>query len=116
LEAAVSKLALTTGLLDGASSSADLGAADHLVASVFHIREIPSWAEPFSAYLLSGDLPASAAEARQLQCRARAYTIINSEMYKRSMSMIYQKCIKPEEERELLRKIHQGECGHHASS
>jgi hypothetical protein len=46
----------------------------------------------------------------------RAYTLINSELYKRSVSGIYQKCIKPEEERELLREIHQGECGHHASS
>jgi transposase InsO family protein len=32
------------------------------------------------------------------------------------MSGIYQKCIEPEEGRELLREIHQGECGHHASS
>jgi hypothetical protein len=33
-----------------------------------------------------------------------------------SVSGIYQKCIEPEEGRELLREIHQGECGHHASS
>jgi hypothetical protein len=32
------------------------------------------------------------------------------------MSGIYQKCVELEEGRELLRKIHQGECGHHASS
>jgi hypothetical protein len=32
------------------------------------------------------------------------------------MSGIYQKCIEPEEGRELLREIHKGECGHHASS
>jgi hypothetical protein len=29
---------------------------------------------------------------------------------------IFQKCIEPEEGLELLREIHQGECGHHASS
>jgi hypothetical protein len=94
----------------------DLGAADPLVASVFHIREIPSWAEPFSNYLITGDLPQDEAEARQIQRRAGAYTIINSELYKRSMSGIFQKCIEPEEGIELLREIHQGECGHHASS
>jgi hypothetical protein len=32
------------------------------------------------------------------------------------VSGIYQKCIEMEEGRELLREIHQGECGHHASS
>jgi hypothetical protein len=93
----VSKLALTAGQLDGAGSSADPGAMDPLVANVFHIREIPSWAEPFSTYFLSGDLPASEAEARRLKRNARAYTIINSELYKRSMLGIYQKCIDPEE-------------------
>jgi hypothetical protein len=62
--AAISKRALTAGQLGEAGPSADLGATDPLVASVFHIREIPSWVEPFSNYLLSRDLPASEAEAR----------------------------------------------------
>jgi hypothetical protein len=61
-------------------------------------------------------LPQDEAEARQIQLRAGAYTIINSELYKRSMSGIYQKCIELEEGRELLKEVHQGECGHHASS
>jgi hypothetical protein len=114
--AAVFGLAPTAGQLDKAGTSLDPGAADPLVASVFHIREIPSWAEPFSNYLITGDLPQDEAEARQLQHRAQAYTIINSELYKRSVSGIFQKCIEPEEGLELLREIHQGECGHHASS
>jgi hypothetical protein len=87
-----------------------------LVASVFHIRKIPSWAEPFSNYIITGDLPEDKAEARRLQRRAQAYTIINSELYKRSVSGIFQKCIKPEEGLELLKEMHQGECEHHASS
>jgi hypothetical protein len=32
------------------------------------------------------------------------------------VSGVFQKCIEPEEGIELLREIHQGECGHHASS
>jgi hypothetical protein len=94
----------------------DPGAANPLVASVFHIREIPSWAELFSNYLITGDLPQDKVEARRIQRRVGAYTIINSELYKRSVSGIFQKCIKPEEGIELLREIHQGECGYHASS
>jgi hypothetical protein len=114
--AAVSRPAPTAGQPDKADTSTDPGTADPLVASVFHIREIPSWAEPFSNYLITGDLPKDEVEARRLQCHAQAYTIINSELYKRSVSGIFQKCIEPEEGLELLREIHQGECGHHASS
>jgi hypothetical protein len=109
-------MAPTAGQLGEASTSIDPGATDPLVASVFHIREISSWAKPFSNYLLTGDLSPNKTEARRLQCHAQAYTIINSELYKRSMSGIFQKCIKPEGGRELLKEIHQGECGHHASS
>jgi hypothetical protein len=61
-------------------------------------------------------MPWDEVEARRLQRRAQAYTIINSELYKRSVSGIFQKCIEPEEGIKLLREIHQGECGHHASS
>jgi ribonuclease HI len=104
------------GQPDEAGSTTDPGAADPLVASVFHIREIPSWVEPFSNYLITGDLPQDEAEARRIQRRAGAYTIINSELYKRSVSGIFQKCIELEEGMELLREIHQGECGRHASS
>jgi hypothetical protein len=41
-----------------------------MVARVFHIREIPYWAEPFSNYLLTGDFPLNETEARRLQHRA----------------------------------------------
>jgi hypothetical protein len=44
------------------------------------------------------------------------YTIINNELYKRSVSGIFQKCVELEEGQELLKEIHQGECGHHVSS
>jgi ribonuclease HI len=50
--------------LDKAGTMTDPGAADPLVASVFHIWEIPSWAEPFSNYLITGDLPQDEVEAR----------------------------------------------------
>jgi ribonuclease HI len=114
--AAGSMPAPQAGQSDEAGTTTDPGAADPLVASVFHIWEIPSWAEPFSNYLITRDLPQDEVESRRLQHHAGAYTIINSELYKRSVSRIFQKCIEPEEGIELLGEIHQGECGHHASS
>jgi hypothetical protein len=79
--AADSRPASTASQLVEAGTSIDPGAADPLVASVFHIREIPSWAEPFSNYLLTGDLPLNEIEARRLQRCTQAYTIINNELY-----------------------------------
>ncbi|KAK1613761.1 hypothetical protein QYE76_019278 [Lolium multiflorum] len=38
------------------------------------------------------------------------------QLYKRSVSGVFQRCVEPTEGIELLREIHQGECGHHASS
>jgi hypothetical protein len=53
--AAVSMPASVASRSYEASTSTDPGATDPLVASVFHIREIPSWAEPFSNYVITGD-------------------------------------------------------------
>jgi hypothetical protein len=114
--AAGSTTALPAGQSDEVGATTDPRAADPLVASVFHIREIPSWAEPFSNYLITGDLPQDEVEARRLQHRMGAYTIINSELYKLSVTGVFQNCIKLEEGKELLREIHQGKCEHHASS
>jgi hypothetical protein len=60
------------GQSDEAGTTTNPRAADPLIASVFHIREIPSWAEPFSNYLIIGDLPQDEVEARRLQRRAGA--------------------------------------------
>ena len=61
-------------------------------------------------------MPEDPTEARHMQRRAKAYTIINMELYKRSVTMVLQRCVDPEEGREMLLEIHQGECGHHACS
>jgi ribonuclease HI len=76
----------------------------------------PEWARPIMAFMLDGVLPAEEDVARRIQRRAKAYTIINGKIYKRSVTRVLQKCVEPEEGQEILKEIHQGECGHHASS
>jgi hypothetical protein len=83
---------------------------------VFTAREVPSWARPIMNFMVNGQLPADEAEARQVMRRSKAYTIINKEIYKRSATGVLQRCVKSAEGQEMLREIHQGECGHHASS
>src|SRR4051812_34494957 len=48
--------------------------------------------------------------------KSKAYTIINNELYKRSVTDVLQRCVDPTEGQEIVREMHQGECGHHASS
>jgi hypothetical protein len=87
-----------------------------LLVSVFEIRCVPSWAQAFLYYLADGKLPENRVQARQIERRAKAYTIINHQLYKHSVSGVFQRCVEPAEGIELLREIHQGECGHHSSS
>ncbi|KAK1643827.1 hypothetical protein QYE76_061632 [Lolium multiflorum] len=83
---------------------------------VFVVREAPSWVEPIKEFLINGTLPVDENESRRIQRRSKAYTIINGEVYKRSVTGVLQRCVEPEEGKEMLEEIHRGECGHHASS
>ncbi|KAK1625910.1 hypothetical protein QYE76_000225 [Lolium multiflorum] len=83
---------------------------------VFVVREAPSWVKPIKEFLINGTLPVDENESRRIQRRSKAYTIINGEVYKRSVTGVLQRCVEPEEGKEMLEEIHRGECGHHASS
>jgi hypothetical protein len=83
---------------------------------VFTTREVPSWVRPIMDFLVDGQLPADEAEVRRVMRMSEAYTIINKEIYKRSVMGVLQRCVESAEGQEMLREIHQGECGHHASS
>jgi hypothetical protein len=52
--------------------------------AMFTIREVPSWLRPIMNFMVNGQVPADEAEARRIQRRSKAYTIINNKMYKRS--------------------------------
>jgi hypothetical protein len=82
----------------------------------FTVREVPSWARSIMDFMVDGQLPADEAEAHRVMRRSKAYTIINKEIYKRSATGVLQRCVESAEGQEMLREIHQGECGHHASS
>ena len=83
---------------------------------LFRSWPVSSWAKQIMDYLAEVKLPSDEAEARRVVGRSKAYTIINGEVYHRSATTVFQRCVEPEEGSEILREIHQGECGHHASS
>jgi hypothetical protein len=55
-------------------------------------------------------------QKRQIERRAKAYTIIDGQLYKQSTSGVFMKCISQVDGIEILREIHEGECGHHAAA
>ena len=76
----------------------------------------PSWALPISEILENGVLPMDETEARQVQHRASAYSIINNELVKRNSTGVFQRCVEQDQDIDILLDIHQGECGHHTAS
>jgi hypothetical protein len=55
-------------------------------------------------------------EARRIARKAKSFTLIDGELYKRVASGVLQWCIPIPHGRELIRDIHAGVCGHHAAS
>jgi ribonuclease HI/probable phosphoglycerate mutase len=76
----------------------------------------PPWAEPYLQYLMNKKLPEDEVPKRQIERRAKAYTIIDGQLYKRSTSGVFMKCISQVDGIKILREIHEGECGHHAAA
>jgi hypothetical protein len=76
----------------------------------------PPWVKPYLEYLMSKKLPKDEVQKRQIKHRAKAYTIIDGQLYKQSTSGIFMKCIPQVDGIEILREIHEGKCGHHAAA
>jgi hypothetical protein len=66
----------------------------------------PPWAEPYLEYLMNKKLPKDEVQKRQIKHRAKAYTIIDGQLYKQSTSGVFMKCISQVDGIEILREIH----------
>ncbi|XP_059669126.1 uncharacterized protein LOC132314260 [Cornus florida] len=83
------------------------------------ILEIPRelcWIDPLEAYLKHGTFPNQKAEAQKLRLTAAEYSIINNQLYRKSFSGPYLKCLSSTEAFVILKQIHEGDCGNHSSS
>lgn len=74
------------------------------------------WMQVHLAYITKKEIPKDPIEARRVIRRSKAFTVVKGELYKRSISRVLQRCVTPEEGRVILKDIHEGICGHHASS
>ncbi len=77
---------------------------------------IAPWTEPFLAYLTRQELPEDQNEARCIVRQSKAYKVHEGELYKKSTTIVLQKCTPEEEGRDLLAEIHARLGGHHAAA
>jgi hypothetical protein len=73
------------------------------------------WRDKYIAWMDQGELPPDRSEARRIARMAKSSTLVDVELYKRAASGVLQRCVPISQGRELLRDIHAGVCGHHAT-
>jgi hypothetical protein len=76
--------------------------------------EDPNWRFPILKWLVEGKLPSDQTEVRRIARRAKAFVLIDGELYKRGVAGMLMRCILEDQGRELLQEIHAGTCDHHA--
>ena len=77
---------------------------------------IAPWTEPFLSYLIRQELPEDQNEARRIVRRSKAYKVHEGELYKKSTTVVLQRCNSEEEGRNLLAEIYAGLGGNHAAA
>jgi hypothetical protein len=75
-----------------------------------------TWMQPYFAYMINKALPEDTVEARRIIRRSKAFVVSQGKLYKKSITGVLQRCVTPQEGQEILKDIHAGVCGHHASS
>ena len=68
---------------------------------------------PIISFFQDRHLSQDTEEARKVKKGAARFTILNDTLYKRGSSMPYLKCMDEEEEKYVLKEIHEGVCGDH---
>jgi ribonuclease HI len=79
-------------------------------------QEGVDWILELKAFLISSKLPKDESEVKRIVRLASGYCIKDGDLYQRRPNGVALKCISTHQGQELLRDIHTGECGHHASA
>ena len=75
----------------------------------------PSWLTPIVRYLSTGEPSDDKAEAHKIQVQAARYSLVNEQLYKRSLGWPYLKCITQQQGQYILVELHEGICENHPS-
>ncbi|KAK1554732.1 hypothetical protein Q3G72_016522 [Acer saccharum] len=75
-----------------------------------------SWIELIFNYLQADILPGDRAEARRIKAKAAKFCILYGKLYKKSFIGPYLRCVTPREAYDVLKSLHQEECGNHSGA
>ena len=85
-----------------------------LPAKVSQIEEVPpSWMDPIRLYIATGELPNDRGKAYKIQIQSARFSLVDGQLYKRSLGWPYLKCLTPEQGQYVLAELHEGICGNH---
>ena len=73
----------------------------------------PSWMDPIRLYITIGELPDDRGMAHKIQIQATRFSLVDGQLYKRSLGRPYLKCLTPEQGQYVLAELHEGICGNH---
>ena len=73
----------------------------------------PSWMDPISQYINTGELLNEKDKARRVQVQYVRFSLIDGQLFKRSLNGPYLKCLTTEQGQYVLAEIHEGICGNH---
>ena len=79
-------------------------------------KDLPSWMNPITLYLSTGELPSERDKAHKLQVKSVRFSLVNGKLFKRSLGSPYLKCLMPEQSQYVLAELHEGICGNHPGS
>ena len=85
-----------------------------LHTQVSQIEEPPlSWIDPIRLYIATGELPDDRSKAHKVQIQSARFSLVDGQLYKRSLGGPYLKCLTPEQGQYVLAKLHEGICENH---
>jgi hypothetical protein len=72
--------------------------------------------QPYLAYMINKTLPEDVVEAQRIVRGSKSFVVVQGKLYKKSITGVLQRCVTPQEGQVILKDIHEGVYGHHATS
>ena len=64
-------------------------------------------------YIATGELPNDRDRAHKIQIQSARFSLVDGQLYKRSLGRPYLKCLTPEQGQYVLAELHEGICENH---